>query len=130
MPAESWIMRKISEGLAVLINNALLVGDGVGKPMGILNPNAGIPIVEADIQTPPGEIRRQDLWALRWTIPVQWQSEASYIMNQYTWAYLACQTDASGRPLFAGLPGGEPGFTLGGAPVQTCRTAVSGRPLL
>jgi HK97 family phage major capsid protein len=38
MNAEAWIMRRISEGMASTINNALILGDGVGKPMGIFNP--------------------------------------------------------------------------------------------
>lgn len=36
---ETWLFRKVSEGMRATINEAPLIGDGVGKPMGLLNPS-------------------------------------------------------------------------------------------
>jgi len=118
MPAEQWVMRRISEGLAATINNALILGDGVGKPMGIFNPRSGIPIVDAAAATPAGSLTWQDLYMLKWEIPAQWQAGASFLMNQRTWAQIMTMSDASGRPLWAQVPGGEPSFQLAGSPVH------------
>jgi HK97 family phage major capsid protein len=51
---EQWLFRKISDGMRATINFALIVGDGIGKPMGLLNPNSGIPICETSANTPTG----------------------------------------------------------------------------
>jgi HK97 family phage major capsid protein len=36
---EAWLYRKISEGMRATINAGILLSDGIGKPMGLLNPN-------------------------------------------------------------------------------------------
>jgi len=41
---EPWLLSKASRAFGLQISNAVLAGDGFGKPMGILNPAAGIPI--------------------------------------------------------------------------------------
>jgi HK97 family phage major capsid protein len=46
MNAEARIMRRISEGMAATINNSILIGDGVGKPLGIFHPRSGIQFVK------------------------------------------------------------------------------------
>jgi HK97 family phage major capsid protein len=118
MNAENWIMRRISEGMASTINNALIIGDGVVKPMGTFNPRSGIPIVETAATTAPGSLTWQDLYMLKWEIPVQWMAGASYLCNQRTWAQIMTMSDATGRPLWSQVPGGEPGFQLAGSPVH------------
>jgi HK97 family phage major capsid protein len=118
MNAENWIMRRISEGMASTINNAIIIGDGVGKPMGIFNLRSGIPVVETAAATAPGSLTWQDLFALKWEIPVQWQAGASYLMNQRTWAQIMTMSDAQGRPLWSQAPGSEPSFQLAGSPVH------------
>jgi HK97 family phage major capsid protein len=118
MNAENWIMRRISEGMSGTINNALLLGDGIGKPMGIFHPWSGIPVCEVSAATPAGTITWQDLYMLKWEIPNQWMACASYLCNQRTWAQIMCMSDATGRPLWSQVPGGEPGFMLAGSPVH------------
>lgn len=115
---ESWIMQKVGDGMRATINNTLLVGDGVGKPMGLLNPNAGIPICDVSPATQPGQFTWQDLVMLKWEIPMQWQAGASYLMNQRTFALLMTMSDTSTKPLWTSLPGAEPGFTLAGSPIH------------
>jgi HK97 family phage major capsid protein len=115
---ENWIMNKAADGMRGTINNTLLLGDGVGKPMGLLNPHSGIPICEVSAATPAGQPTWQDCVMLKWEIPVQWQAGASFLMNQRTFAYLMTMTDAVQRPIWASLPGGEPGYMLAGSPIH------------
>jgi HK97 family phage major capsid protein len=117
-PLEPWIMRKVADGFRVTISAAIIAGDGLGKPMGILNPNAGIPILDTSPSTPAGQVTWQDLVQLKWDIPIQWHGEGMYFMNQRTWALIATMSDGIGRPLWTQLPGGAPGFMLNGSPVQ------------
>jgi hypothetical protein len=39
---EQWVLQKVNQGFRNTINNATMVGDGIDKPLGILNPNSGI----------------------------------------------------------------------------------------
>jgi len=116
--AENWIIGKISEGMAATINNALILGDGNGKPMGIFHPRSGIPVVLTNPNTPAGTLTWQDLVMLKWEIPYQWQQGASYLMNQRTFAQLMTMTDAMQRPIWGQMPGEEPGFQLAGSPIH------------
>jgi hypothetical protein len=50
---ESWLLDKVSEGFRMTLNAAILLGDGVGKPLGLLNPPSGIPICDVSASTPP-----------------------------------------------------------------------------
>ena len=58
---ESWLFRRVSECMRATINAAVLLGDGVGKPMGLLNPNSGIPICDVSPATPAGQFSWQGL---------------------------------------------------------------------
>jgi len=115
---ESWILRKVSDAFRVSISNSIIAGDGLGKPLGFLNPAAGVPILDTSPSTPPGQITWQDLVMLKWDVPQQWHNEGTYLMNQRTWALLATMSDAIGRPLFSPSPiQGQPGLFLNGSPV-------------
>jgi len=72
--------------------------------MGILNPNAGIPILDTSPSTPAGQVTWQDLVQLKWDIPIQWHSEGMYLMNQRTWALIATMSDAIAPPENIELP--------------------------
>jgi HK97 family phage major capsid protein len=115
---ENWIMNKVSDGMRGTINNTLILGDGVGKPMGVLNPRSGIPICETAAATTAGSLTWQDLIMLAWEIPLQWQEGASYLMNQRTFAQIMTMTDAAHRPIWSELPGTMPGYLLGGKPIH------------
>src|SRR5215469_2569695 len=78
----TWLMDKARRAFAFQINDAILVGDGFGKPMGILNPQAGIPIAETGSGTPAGQFSWQDLVMLRWQVPMSLQGDGAYLMNQ------------------------------------------------
>jgi HK97 family phage major capsid protein len=103
--------------MSATINEALLLGDGAGKPLGLLHEKSGVPVCETSASTPPGQFSWQDLILLKYEIPMQWQTGASYLMNQRTFALLLSMSDAGGRPMWSSLPGEEPGFRLAGNPV-------------
>lgn len=118
---EQWITRRVSEGMRATINASLLLGDGVGKPLGILNPRAGIPICDVSLATPDGQFTWQDLVMLKYEIPMQWQDGCVWLMNQRTYNLIMTMSTADGRPLFGGwgvMPGREPGLNFAGSPVQ------------
>jgi len=116
-PMETWLMRKVSDGFRRTISNAVIAGDGIGKPMGILNVQSGIPIVDIAPSTPPGQFTWQDVVMLKYEVPMQWHASGSYLMNQRTFALLLTMSDAINRPLWGQLPGGVPGFMLAGSPI-------------
>jgi HK97 family phage major capsid protein len=74
---ENWILRKVSDAFRVSISNSIIAGDGLGKPLGFLNPAAGVPILDTSPNTPPGQVTWQDLVMLKWDVPQQWHNEAS-----------------------------------------------------
>jgi HK97 family phage major capsid protein len=115
---ENWILRKANDGFRRTINKAIIGGDGIGKPMGILNPNAGIPVCDTASSTTPGQFTWQDLVMLAYEVPIQWHGGASYLMNQRTWALCMTMSDSVGRPLWAQLPGAQPQLIFAGFPVR------------
>ena len=114
---EGWIIGKVSDGFRNTISNSIIAGDGLGKPLGFMNPNAGIPILDTAPSTPAGQIAWQDCVQLKYDIPVQWHAGGAFYMNQRTLALLFTSSDAIGRPLWQQLPGGFPSLTLAGSPV-------------
>src|SRR5215831_1625283 len=115
---EQWMLAKAARAFGTQISSAVLSGDGFGKPMGILNPAAGIPICETAENTAPGQFTWQDLVALRWQVPVSLQGNGgSYLMNSHTWALCATLSDTSGRPIMTANASEAAPFLLGGVPV-------------
>jgi len=112
---ENWLFQKIAEGMRATINSALVLGDGIGMPFGIMR--AGIPICEASASTPPGTFSWQDLVMLLYQLPMEMHANATWVMNQTTFALLLSMSDGIGRPLLNPLPQGTPAFTLVGRPV-------------
>ena len=95
-----------------------MTGDGFGKPLGILNSQAGIPICETSDATPPGMFTWQDLVMLRFQIPQNFADGGSYVMNAHTLGLLMTMSDANGRPIMTSTPGDAVPFRIGGAPVM------------
>jgi HK97 family phage major capsid protein len=115
---ESWLIQKAQKAFSTTISNAIMVGDGVGKPMGILHPAAGIPICDTSANTPTGQFTWQDVYMLKWEVARQWNISGSYLMNQKTMALCLTMSDATGRPLMIANPtqGGE--MMMAGSPVN------------
>jgi HK97 family phage major capsid protein len=127
---EQWMLGKAARAFGTQISAAVLAGDGFGKPLGILHPAAGIPIVETAEGTAPGQFTWQDLVALRWQVPASLQANGgSYLMNAHTWALCATMSDTSGRPIMTANASEAAPFLLGGVPVviaQQMPDAVAG----
>jgi hypothetical protein len=83
---ENWLFRK--SRTRVTINEALIIGDGIGKPMGLLNANSGIRNCEVSPATPRREFIWQDLVSSKLELPMQWRAGASYLMDRKTAALL------------------------------------------
>jgi predicted phage gp36 major capsid-like protein len=80
-PIETWLMRKAADGFRRTINNAVIAGDGIGKPLGLLSANAGIPIMDTAPNTVPGQFTWQDVVLLKYEVPMQWHAGGSYLMT-------------------------------------------------
>jgi len=117
-PLENWILRKASIGFRDAISAAILTGDGLGKPMGLLNQRSGIPICDVSPTTPPAQFSWADLVMLKYEVPLQWQQGSVFLMNSRTFALLMTMQDAMSRPIWAALPEGAPGFQIAGSPVK------------
>src|SRR5215813_8254230 len=122
---EQWAFGKVNRAFRATISNAILTGDGFGGPMGILNPAAGIPIVETGEHTPPGEFRWQDLVALRWQVPMMFGDEGAYLLNQNTWGLISTMSDAAGRPIMT-----VSATTVAPPPVTASPFLINGRPVI
>jgi HK97 family phage major capsid protein len=98
---ESWLFQKVSDGMRATINEAIMIGDGLGKPAGLLHPSSGIPICETSEATQPGQFSWQDLVMLKFELPMQWHAGASYLMNQRTFRRKWCSPVAQQTPYAA-----------------------------
>jgi len=102
---EGWMIAKVNTAFRHQINAAVLIGDGFGKPMGILNPAAGIPIMDTSLATPVGFFSWQDLVQLKWSVPMSLDANAgAYLMNQHTFGMILSMSDANGRPIILNNP--------------------------
>ena len=115
---ETWVTSKVSRAFRTTVSAAIMTGDGVGKPLGILHPQAGVPIVETGAGTPPGQIAWQDLILMKYEVPMQWHSGARYLMNAQTFALILTMSDALGRPIMISTPVDGGSFTINGSPVS------------
>ena len=79
----AWIRDKIDTGLSATINNALVIGDGVSKPLGILHPRSGIPVCETAPSTPAGQFDWRDLVQLKYEVPVEWHRGSSFLLRVF-----------------------------------------------
>jgi hypothetical protein len=71
-----------------------------------------MPICETSPATPPGQFSFEDLIMLLYQLPMEFHQNATWIMNQQTFALLLSQSDAMGRPLLSQMRQGTPVFTL------------------
>jgi HK97 family phage major capsid protein len=117
---ESWMLAKVNWAFRNTVSTAILTGDGIGKPLGILNPAAGIPICDTSASSPAGQFTWQDLIMLKWQVPVQWHGGGGgrYLMNQYTFGLVLTMADALSRPIMISMPTDSGQFIINGSPVQ------------
>jgi HK97 family phage major capsid protein len=115
---ETWLLTKVSNGFRVLISGAVMTGDGIGKPLGILNPAAGIPICDTSANTPAGAITWQDLIALKYQVNLIYHPNGVYLCNQDTFGLLLTLSDALGRPIMIAMPTDPAVWYINGSPVK------------
>jgi HK97 family phage major capsid protein len=119
---ESWIGRTVPNVLRFMAEDAIYEGDGVGKPLGIMNSpclvsvtrDTGSRIMAADIAA---------MWARRWA----GVSDYVWLINQDAVGQLDLMTIGSYWPAFspAGGLSGQPYNTLKGKPVIEVEYAAS-----
>ena len=115
---EQWLFGKVNRAFRSTISNAIVSGDGVGKPLGFMNPAAGIPICDTSDNTPAGQLTWQDLVLLKWQVPLQFQAGGGqYLMNQNTFGQVLTLSDASGRPIMVASPTQNGQYLISGSGV-------------
>lgn len=114
---EAWLLQKADAAFRYQISAAILAGDGFGKPQGILHASSGIPIMDTAASTPPSFFTWQDLLSMKWSLPVQYQRGAVFVMNPRTMGLLMTMSDSNGRPIMTPTPAEGAGFLLGGSPI-------------
>lgn len=117
MNVESWMINKVQRAFRATISAAIINGDGIGKPMGLLNPMSGIPVCDTSDHTTAGSITWQDLIALKWQVPLEFQGGGTFLMNQATFGMLLTMSDATGRPIISAMPQGTAAFVMNGSPI-------------
>jgi HK97 family phage major capsid protein len=101
---EMWMQNKVARAFNNEISRSIICGDGVGKPVGILNPAAGIPVCDVSSASPAGQFTWRDLVMLAFEVPEKWHAGAAYFMNKHTLAQCLTMSDATGRPLLLPTP--------------------------
>jgi len=112
------MLNKVSWAFRNTVSDAVLLGDGQGKPLGFMNPVAGIPIFETGAATPAGQFAWQDVVMLKYEVPVQYHAGASYMMNQRSFGQMLTISDANGRPIMISTPTQDGQYTIAGSPVR------------
>lgn len=101
---EAWLLRKVSNGFRRTISASILLGDGIGKPLGLLHPAGGVLVCYTSAATTAGQFSLSDLVMLKYEIPQSWHDGCVYIMNQRTFALILTMSDALGRSIMMADP--------------------------
>lgn len=107
---ESWLAAKVGEKFARTQNSTFVLGDGVGKPRGLLTYTAGSAWgeVEQVATSAANAIDELDLIELHGSLKTPYLSGASYAMSRQTNKAIRMLQDANGQFIFQGqdLQGG------------------------
>ena len=101
---ESLMINLVNQAFRRTVSTAIISGDGVGKPQGILHPSSNIPVCDTSPATPTDRFTWQDLIMLKFQVPMQYHAGGRYLLNQNTLALLLTMSDAAGRPILASFP--------------------------
>jgi HK97 family phage major capsid protein len=115
---EDWVMRKVSEGFAAKVSESVMLGDGIGKPLGLLHKSAGIQACATAPGTPLGQFTWQDLIALKMLVNEKYWAKGVYCMSQETFGLLLTQSNALGDPVMIARPTDPSVFLINGSPVK------------
>lgn len=128
---EATLINNVVEAMTIALEQAIVNGDGVGKPTGILNetPNAGQSL---DI----AKLEYKVLVDAEAALPLEYENGAVYLMTKKTFMGYVGMVDTNGQPIARvnyGV-GGKPERTLLGRQVILCNyidsfdTAATGKP--
>ena len=119
---EMTLINNIVEAMTKALEQAIVSGDGVGKPKGILTetPATGQALVTV-------EPSFDDLCKMEAALPIEYESGAVYCMSKKTFMSFVAMTDATGQPIARVDHGisGKPTRTLLGRPVVLCNYVTS-----
>lgn len=115
---EQWMLGKVNFAFRNTLATAIMTGDGMGKPLGILNPRSGIPACTVGEQTAAGTFTWQDLIMLKWQVAMQYHAGGRYLMNQNTFGLTLTMADANNRPIMIASPLDNGQFLINGSPVN------------
>lgn len=110
---EATFVRQVTEAMVKAIEEAIINGDGSGKPKGILaeTPEEG--------QAVEGGYTYATICAAEAALPEEYENGAEWTMNKKTWMKIAAMVDDNGQPIARVTVGlnGKPEKNLLGRPV-------------
>lgn len=112
---ENAVISNIAEAMTVALEQAIISGDGAGKPKGILaeTPNSALDVKTIDYKT---------LTKAEAELPLEYENGAVWVMSKKTFMSFVAMTDAQGQPIARVNYGvaGQPERTLLGRQVVLC----------
>jgi HK97 family phage major capsid protein len=101
-PLDSFLAKEFGERTSVLEETAFVIGDGSGKPSGLLatNATANITLATAAVGNTTTFSYAALVTAI-FTLPYQYRANASFIVNDSTARNLYLMVDSQGRPLWS-----------------------------
>lgn len=116
----AYATRKVARKFAKDVTKAVVTGATPGMPQGILTYDQwGLMNSGSVTGTPSGQFSWQDLVLLYYQLDVQWQANATFLMNRKTLGKMLTMADGEGRPIWQPqviANGGMP--TILGRPVR------------
>lgn len=122
-----YVTNLLGENYPLFINNAIISGDGVGKPQGILNhENAAVAHASGGMQILSGtagaltwgieaglDPTTQGILGAEASLPPQYETNAKFYANKATYAKVRGLVDGNGRPLWQQSDGVFANFVKG-----------------
>ncbi len=113
---ESYLVEKFAEAAAIDEDNQFLVGDGNGKPEGILPGSSNkLGLTSNQSTAASGTFAFSDLVTTAWAINAQYRSNAVWMAEKATYAYIAAMKDGMGQYYWREVWGNQ--VREGGKPV-------------
>lgn len=114
---EGWLVNKISQKMARTENTAFVLGDGVGKPRGLLSYPAGttnpgeIEVINSGVN---GSFTADNIIDLVYSLKSEYRANGVFFMNRLTVAAVRKLKDTNGRYYWQeSMQAGEPSRLLG-----------------
>ncbi|WP_062513951.1 phage major capsid protein [Halobacillus sp. KGW1] len=114
---ESQLINNVVEAMTKAIEQAIISGDGLGKPKGILEET---PVTDQSLDV--SKVEYKTLTDAEGALPLEYESSAVWVMTKKTFMTFAAMTDDAGQPIGRTNYGinGRPERILLGRPVILC----------